>query len=714
MSCLLAARVSGVGSARPRRAAWTTRPGPSASAPAHAAQPLAQRPNKWRRASEGGDALGTAGLNAPLPGAIYPQPGSVSACTLWLEMAEADDQARMHDAPAASSPGAERDLDVASAEPGAALEVWSASPVPPAVAPNKDGPRMFKDAAFRSAALQAGGFAGLVLFWQAAPLAAFGSFLFGVGGGAVLRLARSDEAGRLDTTLRDGLERPARASKLLHHFAHKAGSQRMRLAARAWSALYAVEQGHLDEAVALYKRDDGWSRAWREGGVAPDAAVVPAILSWLVPTAFAPNSVPRRSMIRETRMTNAPLRTELLPSLLLMLGALEATAQGDRAFALRAVQRLDASTTRQQFPKLSLLVRAHVAKALPELRAEIDAELDDEARAFLARVMPTYARDGGAGIFRSITAPQRQLARLAPRAPEIVRERVEVAARLRGRERIARHLRVDGALRTGMWLSGGGFLLSAAMATPVGAGLSLAALASLHLARSVHLRVSRSRTRVGALLAVEGLTLPAWRKELDREFPTLIHKERYDGSAGAAQAAGALVQETFVSCALAERALRRGDLDEVESTIAWWFEGMIPEAIDPAVLRSCGASLVRLALVTDRDEAAAALLDVAESVAPSGWTRPWRASAYGGSKTALSLARALLAAKSGDWAGVAEALDRAPAPAWLAMWPRDQLVYAQLSVAARARGLAAPAFRTDESTAEDQVWLASTWPQLAG
>ncbi len=608
----------------------------------------------------------------------------------------------------------------ASPEGSTALAPWEPAPVPAALAEPGSGPGRWRHAITRGTIMQVAGVAGLVGFFKVAPLVAFASLLFGVGGGALAKLGRRDEAGRLDITLREGLTRPKWAAKLLAHYAQRGSSVSMRWSARAWLALYAIESGDLESATRAYRGRDDWTQAWLDGELDPDALLVPAVLSWIVPMAFAPGSVPRRAAIHHTRIRNAPFRTEVLPSLSLMLEALEATAAEDRGYALRAIQRLEASATRQHFPKLSLLVRAQVGRLIPELRADIDAELDPASREFLARVMPTYAKDELRGVFRTPAQTRQSGERPAPRAPLAVRERVEVAARTRGRDRIERFIRLDRRLGTVIWGGATASVVSIFIFGGYGAALAIAGLGTsvaVGLGRAVHRRIARRRTHVSALLGVEGLALPAWRAELDAEFPTLIQKDRYDGSSEAAQQAGALTQECFVSCAMAERAWRRGDLDELEAAIAWCFEDLVPAAIEASVLRCCGASLVRLAAATGRHEIAAQIFEVAKAAAPAWYAGRHPRSAYGGARSALALAGAWAALLRGEAETAARLLAETRGWRWARAWPRDRLLYAQMIAKLRARVASSrelPVYLAPDTTEGDRAWLVDRWRPCFG
>jgi hypothetical protein len=441
-------------------------------------------------------------------------------------------------------------------------------------------------------------------------------------------------------------------------------------------ALRALERGDLDAMVRHARRAARLEVASTPGL----GAITPAIVAWLVPDRMPPKSVWRSAAYAIDASREHPL----LPALRL----LEATSSTDDAAVLGAWQAVSSSEPLRTRPRLFLLLQAVASERIPAVEAQLDRTLDaDESetlREFLARFFPRFSEPRPTG-YRVDADEHRALA--LPSSSDEVRAVVRA-----GRERLSGRSRSVRGLRRALWATAGAGFAGLALGAPLGLGL-----VSLAMLGGIARRAGEDR-----MLSLGGsLKIPAsrtWRREFDTT------------PAGQPIARNARECEIFVSCVWAEQALEAGRPAQAWDHVQWWLAGFDPGYTRWAELRPIAGSLARIAIFSGHYAAARSVLDHAKET-PRVQTRTLQ----GDGRESIVLARALLAARQGDWRTSAKWLSAGRyAEAWFTteVTPLQRALFRSLARRARAEGHTVRGWRR---TARPGIALDTVqvlWPEL--
>jgi hypothetical protein len=426
----------------------------------------------------------------------------------------------------------------------------------------------------------------------------------------------------------------------------------VRCDAAGWLALGLIEHGELDQAVEALRESSPRSRRWRVRGSVSGffGEAVRAIVRRLDPRTGW-------SIVSSDVLHPRPDEHKATPWLSLVRAALrllEAIEAGDHGLvAIRWAELPRPLTVRA--PVLTMLLRIEAARVVPELRAELDTHIramhPGVQRLLFERASALV--DDGASSYRVLaTIPWTGERALEPLGVQTPPTRWSATIFISAPAASATMLAI--ALQA-WWF--------------VGTTVGIWALGKLRIGR---------RRRIRGLVEL-GVPRSTWLRELGHMRSRSHHTRPSWTTALAPFEHGDTV--LVLAVRRAERALLIGDRDAAHAAIAWWLDNASPRVIqelDPVAL---GAALLRLAALLGFDDAVRRL-----EALPSSTRRGMPRSGHGDAPRAMSMARAIVAARRHDWEAAAEHVQEALAQPKIDLDPIDYDLYYWLLDSLAERG----------------------------
>ena len=421
----------------------------------------------------------------------------------------------------------------------------------------------------------------------------------------------------------------------------------LRVDAAGWLALGLIEQGELGEAVEALRTSAAASRSWRLRGPALGlfGEGVRALVGRLDPSAGW-TVVPSNALLtRQDELANNLLLVVIRAALRL----LEAVETGDRGVVAIRWAELPLALE-DELPVLTMLLRAEAARIVPSLGVELESRiqaLHPVARRLLLERSGALAKDAASGYRALAHVP-------APPVADRVLAPLGEARVLKQKSALSQLLRPLAIVAL--------FVHPWAFVGVLGGGLAFAWLTGFP-------RWERRRERV-QLLARLGVPRSTWLREVSHMRTRSHSKRPWAAALGPFDHDHVML---VLAVYKAEWALTTGDRDTAHASIAWWLGNLSPRVVHELDTLALGAALLRLAALLGFEDAVRQLEDLPSS------TRGWlRRSGHGDAPRSMAMARAVVAARRGDWSGASEHVTRAIGLPWVDMDEHDHVIYGWL------------------------------------
>ncbi len=463
------------------------------------------------------------------------------------------------------------------------------------------------------------------------------------------------------------------------------------------------------DALSIHEQDAGKYRRRRNWETGLRAEALRSILAWLSPGSFTESGVAPSSAFDEVGIHEQGVHDEG-QALLSVLRLLERASEPDDGAIAAAWRDARGTGVSRMYPTLSTIALAVAAERvhhlLDTLHERLEGDRGPHYRTVLRQLFPRMQLLDVGG-YRQASADEPlalpgATAVAAPKALVKMATALDLAApRSEAPFTFAATFGTMLAVSFAGGLLGGSVLIEGV----VGAFLSLYfGTPTAAIWGSKRTQAKRRAHRVAPLAALQPTPPNPWLVECASGPPGPVTR-----SSGyrrlLAIPEGSMV--LYVAVAKGEDALRRLELEEAWSHIAWWFEGFSGKLQHADPLYAAGSSLVRIAALTGHLAEARRLL-TALPERGNEWDTAETRTVWGNAPQAVRIAAALALAMEGAWELAASRLDWAGAAQPVFLSEHDRALYDELTARSAAAGVPAVWMHacTDPSA---RTWAADLW-----